>query len=81
MDNILEQIEVLPETIYAEVTSIASRMKMNHLEAMLYFCDKNQYDIEVISTIVPQSLKTLMEEDARSLRLLKKEYNNNTLPL
>jgi hypothetical protein len=73
--------EILPEIIFTEVTNIATRMKMNHLEAMLFFCDKNEYDIETLSSIVPQSLKTLMEEDARSLRLLKKEYSNNTLPL
>jgi hypothetical protein len=55
---------------------------MNYLEATAYFCEKNNYDTTSISKIIPQSLRALIEQSAKDLKLLKKKYNNsNTLPL
>jgi|LakMenE01Jun11ns_1017448.scaffolds.fasta_scaffold9957393_10 hypothetical protein len=78
----IEDIIIKPEDILREVTEIVQQYKMNYLEATAYFCEKNNYDTTSISKIIPQSLRALIEQSAKDLKLLKKKYNNsNTLPL
>lgn len=78
----IEEMFITPDTIFEEVTGLVKRTRMNYLEATVHYCEQHGYDIEAISKIIPQSLRTLMEEDAKRLKLLKKNYyNNNTLPL
>jgi hypothetical protein len=78
----IEDILIKPEDILREVKDIVSSYRMNYLEATVYYCEKNNYDTEAISKIIPQSLKTLIEQSAKELRLFKKNHNNvKTLPI
>jgi hypothetical protein len=78
----IEDILVKPEFLLSTINEIVHQHKMNYLEATVYYCEKNNYDLESISKIIPQSLRTLIEESAKELRLFKKIYNqNNTLPI
>jgi hypothetical protein len=78
----IEDILIRPEQILVDVTDIVHKYKMNYLEATAYYCEKNNYDTTSISKIIPQSLRALIEQSAKDLKLLKKKYNNsNTLPI
>jgi len=78
----IEDILIKPEDILKDVTNIVLLHKMNYLEATAYYCEKNNYDTESISRIIPSSLRSLIEQSAKELKLLKKKYNrSNSLPI
>lgn len=79
--NSIDDILIRPEDILREVKEIVQKHKMNYLEATAFFCEKNNYDVVAISSIIPQSLRTLIESSAQELKLLKKKHRNSTLPL
>lgn len=78
----IEDILIKPEDILTEVNEIVTNHKMDYLEATAFYCEKNNYDIESISKIIPQSLKSLIETSAMKNRLFKRIHNNRrTLPI
>ncbi len=78
----IEDIIIKPEDILREVKDLALNNKMNYLEATVYYCEKNNFDLEAVSRTIPQSLRTLIEQSAKELRLFKKSHNSsNTLPI
>jgi hypothetical protein len=79
--NSIEEIILRPEDILREIKEIVNKHKMNYLEATAFFCETNNYDVLAISSVIPQSLKTLIESSAQEMRLLKKKHRTSTLPL
>ena len=70
------------EELYENIINIRTKFKTNTLDAFLIFCEKNDYDVESLCTIIPQSLMADMEEDAKRLKLLKRKYLEEvSLPL
>ena len=43
---------------------------MTHLDAVLYYCDKNEIEVESVSKLITKDLKDKIETNARELRLL-----------
>ena len=71
LEELVEDIEFYVEEHY-----------MGYFEAIVYYCEKKGYDIEAIASIIPNSLKSKMETEAKKMRLLKKKYNNEqVLPI
>jgi hypothetical protein len=64
---------VTPEQLYEDVSCIREVMKLNWIESFVFFCEKNNYDIDNLTKIIPPSLKLAIEEEAISLHLLKKD--------
>ena len=75
-------IGITPEQLVQDINDIAYRNRMNYIDATVYYCEKNNLDIESVGKLVPSSLKSKIEESAREIRMLKKEFNNiSTLPI
>jgi hypothetical protein len=75
-------IGITPEQLVQDINDIAYRNRMNYIDATVYYCEKNNLDIESVGKLVPSSLKSKIEESAREVRMLKKQYNNiSTLPI
>lgn len=75
-------IGITPEQLVQDINDIAYRNRMNYIDATVYYCEKNNLDIESVGKLVPSSLKSKIEESAREVRMLKKEFNNiSTLPI
>lgn len=53
------------------INEILEKYNMDTLEAFVYFCESNDYDIEAVAAVIPQSLRCRMEADAKKKRLLK----------
>ena len=71
-----------PEDILKGVTEIVEKHSMDYLEGLIHFCEKNNYDPISISTVIPPSLKSKLEDSAKKKRLLKKKYNTTkSLPI
>jgi len=75
-------IGITPEQLVQDINDIAYRNRMNYIDATVYYCEKNNLDIESVGKLVPSSLKSKIEESAREVKMLKKEFNNiSTLPI
>lgn len=74
--------ELTPEKLLEDIKTLVYRHRLNHIDAMIYYCEMNDYDVDSIATIIPASLKADIEEDARNMKLLKKQFNFvRTLPV
>ena len=59
-----------PKTFSLEIENIAIDMKISHMDAVLYYCDKNQVEVESVSKLITKALKDKIEANARELKLL-----------
>ena len=67
-----EAYQLNPEDLYYDVVDIHDILKVGWIEAFVFYCDKNDYDIEQVAKLIPSSLKFEMECEAKKLHLLKK---------
>jgi len=75
-------IGITPEQLVQDISDIVYRNKMNYIDATVFYCEKNNLDVESVGKIVPSSLKSKIEESARVNRMLKRKYNDiSTLPI
>ncbi len=78
----IEDLIIKPEEIYNEVTDLVWHHDINYIDALLLYCDKYSYDVESVCKIIPASLRCEIEQDAKALKLLRKDINSQTkLPI
>ena len=51
---------------------------MNYFEAIIYYCEQNNIEVEYLAKAIPSSIRSKLGDDARRLKLLKPEYNNQS---
>lgn len=61
-----------------KMESFAKKSNLGLMEAILAYCEKYEIEIEAISGLISQNLKSKLREEAEELNLLPKA---NTLPL
>ena len=52
------------------IMQMAIEQKIDHMDAITTFCEKNNLEIEVAATLINESLKSLIESEAEQLRYL-----------
>ena len=67
-----------PKTFSLEIENIAKDMKISHMDAVLYYCEKNDLEPDSVSRLITKGLKEKIEANARDLNLLEKTA---TLPI
>lgn len=55
------------------IFQMVEELQLTHFESLLYYAEKHDIEIEVISQLVSPSLKALIEKDVSELHLLKKQ--------
>lgn len=60
-----------PEKFNKEVLSLLTK-NMSVMEAILYYCEKNNIEYETISQLICSELKQRLREEAENLNLLPK---------
>ena len=70
-----------PKIFSLEIERLASQKKLTHLDAVLYYCDKNEIEVESVSKLITKSLKDKIEANARELRLLNDDVGVGKLPV
>ena len=74
--------KLTPKKFSLEIEKMASEKKINHLDSVLLYCDKNKMEIETIKKLITKALKQKIEADASTLKLLKtKESGVGKLPI
>ena len=70
------------EQLLEDIEGIVNRHRMNYIDAIVFYCDKNKFDVESLAQLIPSSLRSKVEESARQTRMLKKQYYKiATLPI
>ena len=53
-------------------TLVLENKDMNHLDAIVHFCDKNSIDVESVPKLISKPLKEKIKCDALELNFMKK---------
>jgi hypothetical protein len=70
------------EQLVQDIDDIVRRNRMNYIDAIVFYCEKNNFDVESLAKLIPSSLRSKVEESARQTKMLKKQYYNiSTLPI
>jgi hypothetical protein len=52
------------------IMEIALKEKIDHMDAITSYCDRNNLEIEIAATLINDSLKSIIEGEAMELRFL-----------
>ena len=66
------------KTFSLEIETIARDKDINHMDAVLYYCEKNNLEPDSIGRLITKGLKEKIEANARELNFLEKTA---TLPI
>jgi hypothetical protein len=66
------------KTFSLEIETIARDKEINHMDAVLYYCEKNNLEPDSIGRLITKGLKEKIEANARELNFLEKTA---TLPI
>ena len=74
--NILNQSKKVkmqtPKTFSLEIEKVALDKNINHLDAVIWFCEKNQLEPDSVGRLITKGLKEKIEANARELNFLEK---------
>lgn len=65
-------------TFSKKIESFAVENKLSLMDAIVSFCEKNEFEVEVAATLISQKLKQKIYVEAQNLNLVPK---GNKLPL
>ena len=54
-----------------KIESIVKEKKISHMDAVVWYCDKNGLDTSQVSSLISKSLKEKIQLEATNLRMLK----------
>jgi len=75
MDDInkaLEEKFLCSSRFAQDIERIVSRDKVSYIDAIVYYCEKNNIDIESVPKLVSKPLKEKLKWEAMELNFLKK---------
>ena len=71
ISKVLEEKFLTPIKFSYEIEKIVLREKMNYIDAILYYCDKETIDVESIPKLMTKPLKEKLKVDATRLNFMK----------
>lgn len=72
MKEILENSFMTPTKFAQEVEKIAHDNSMNYIDAIVYYCESNEIEIESVPKLMSKPLKEKLKYDAQKLNFMKK---------
>ena len=54
------------------IMNMAIEMRIDHMDAITTYCEKNNLEIEVAASLINESLKSIIEGEAMELRFIPK---------
>ena len=73
LEKVLESKFFCPARFAQEVESLVQTHKsLNYIDAVVYFCEKNNIDIESVSKLISKPLKEKIKCEAVELNFLKR---------
>lgn len=73
LEKVLESKFFCPSKFAQEIEALVhTNPDMNYIDAIVYFCDKNNIDLESVPKLISKPLKEKIKCDAMELNFLKK---------
>jgi len=63
--------EYTPKKFSLKIEEIARDKGITHFDAVLYYCEKNEIEVEYVSKMLTKALKDKIEINARNLKMMK----------
>ena len=73
LEKVLESKFFCPSRFAHEIESLVqTNEEMNYIDAIVYFCEKNNIDVESVPKLISKPLKEKIKYEAMELNFLKK---------
>ena len=73
LEKVLESKFFCPSRFAQEIESLVQTNEdMNYIDAIVYFCEKNNIDLESVPKLISKPLKEKIKYEAMELNFLKK---------
>ena len=82
IEKVLEEKFLTPIKFSYQIERIVIEEKMNYIDAILFFCEKENIEVESVSKLMTKPLKEKLKVDATNLNFMKsKGASKAKLPL
>ena len=72
LEKAIESKFLTPSKFAMEIERIVANEEMNYIDAICYYCDINNLEIESVTKLVSKPLKEKLKYDAQELNFMKK---------
>ena len=72
LDEVLKEKFMCKQSFALEIETIATQEKVNYIDAIILFCEKNEIEVDSVTKLVSKPLKEKLRCDATQLNFLKK---------
>jgi len=72
LEKAIESKFLTPSKFAMEIERIVANEEMNYIDAICYYCDVNNLEIESVTKLVSKPLKEKLKYDAQELNFMKK---------
>jgi len=72
LEKVIENKFLTPSKFALEIEKIVAEENMNYIDAICYYCEVNNLEIESITKLVSKPLKEKLKWDATQLNFMKK---------
>ena len=82
IEKVLEEKFLTPIKFSYQIERIVIEQKMNYIDAILFFCEKENIEVESVSKLMTKPLKEKLKVDATHLNFMKNKGGSKAkLPL
>lgn len=72
LEKVIESKFLTPSKFALEIEKIVAEDKMNYIDAICYYCEINELEVDSITKLISKPLKERLKYDAISLNFMKK---------
>ena len=72
LEKVIEKKFLTPSKFAMEIETIVANENMNYIDAICYYCEINNLEIESVTKLVSKPLKEKLKWDAQELNFMKK---------
>ena len=71
LEKVLEEKFLTPIKFSYEIERVVLKEKMNYIDAILFYCEKENIEVESVSKLMTKPLKEKLKVDATRLNFMK----------
>jgi len=72
LEQVIENKFLTPSKFSLEIEKIVCEEKLNHIDAIVHYCEINEIEIESVTKLISKPLKERLKYDAINLNFMKK---------
>lgn len=72
LEQAIENKFLTPSKFSIEIEKIVSHQKCNYIDAILFYCEENNLEIESVTKLISKPLKERLKYDAINLNFMKR---------